>query len=91
VIIAEREVEKEEAESIASRRLSKRATAEVDQRGLHLTLLMGSGEGSEPALRTLHFSIAETYTLFGLLQSNIEMIEGMYNERCIKRHEESEA
>ena len=75
---------------MAARHLSKRAQAEVDQRGLHLTLLMQSGEGSEPAIRTLDFSIAETYTLFGLLQSQIEMIEQLHDERFIKRHEESE-
>jgi hypothetical protein len=76
---------------MAAVQLSKRAKAEVDQRGLHLSLLMQSeGEGSEPAMRTLDFSIAETYTLFGLLQSQIEMIEGIYHERFITRHEESE-
>ena len=74
-----------------SRRLSKRAKAEVDQRGLHLSLLMGGyAEGSEPAMRTLDFSIAEAYTLFGLLQSHIEMIEEIHNERFVKRHDESE-
>ena len=75
---------------MAARRLSKRAQAEVDQQGLHLTLLMGSEEGGEPAMRTLDFSIAEAYTLFGLLQSHIEMIEEIHNERFVKRHEESE-
>ncbi len=44
---------------MAAVQFSKRANAEVDQRGLHLTLLMLSGgEGSEPAMRTLDFSIA---------------------------------
>ena len=71
--------------------LSKRAKAEVDRRGLHLTVLMQSGgEGSEPTMRTLDFSIAETYTLFSLLQSHIEQIEQLHNERFIKRHDESE-
>ena len=75
---------------MAARHLSKRASAEVDQQGLHLTLLMDSEEGGEPAMRTLDFSIAETYTLFGLLQSHIEQIEQLHQERFIKRHDESE-
>ena len=75
---------------MAAVQLSKRAKAEVDPRGLHLSLLMQSGEGSEPAMRTLDFSIAETYTLLGLLQSQIEMTEQLHNERFITRHEESE-
>ena len=75
---------------MAAVQLSKRATASVDRRGLHLTVLMQSGEGSEPAMRTLNFSIAEAYELFGLLQSHIEQIEQLHNERFIKRHEESE-
>jgi hypothetical protein len=79
-----------EVEHMAAVQLSKRAKAEVDQRGLHLSLLMQSGEGSEPTMRTLDFSIAEAYTLFGLLQNHIEMIEQLHNERFIKRHEESE-
>ena len=76
---------------MAAVQLSKRAKAEVDQRGLHLSLLMGSGEGSEPAMRSLDFSIAEAYTLFGLLQCQIEMIEEVHHEQFIKRHDESEA
>ena len=75
---------------MAAVHLSKRATASVDKQGLHLSLLMQFGEGSEPAMRTLDFSIQEAYTLFGLLQSHIEMIEQLHNERFINRHEESE-
>ena len=77
-----------EVEHMAAVQLSQRAKAEVDRRGLHLSLLMQSGEGSEPATRTLDFSIAETYTLFGLLQSQIEMIEEIHHEQFIKRHDE---
>ena len=42
-------------------------------------------------MRPLDFSIAEAYTLFGLLQSHSEMIEEVHHEQFIKRHDESEA